>query len=345
MDRREVNLQSTVVVVSAVVIILAGLRAASAIVVPFLVSVFVATLAAPAVLWLHRRRVPKLVAILFVVLIVVGFLTLIVNVVFSTLQDMNQNLPAYQGRLEEQIESAMRSLDELLGQVGLQIDYAEILGELNLRSLVNIAGTTLLQFGNLITKSLLVTFTVLFMLLEAFRLPAKLSQALGRTEETWAGFTEFAASVQKYIAIKTATSFATGACACIWVWVLDVDYPLFWGLLAFLLNYVPNIGSIIAATPAVLMAIVQHGIAAGLIVGLGYLVTNLVVGSFVEPHFMGEGVGLSPLVVFSSLVFWGWMLGVVGMLLSTPLTISVRIGLERYPETKWIATIIGSGKK
>ncbi len=344
MDRRELNLQSTVVVVSAVVIILAGIRAASAIVVPFLVSVFVATLAAPAVLWLHRHKVPKLVAILAVVLTVVGFLTLILNVVVNTMQDMNQNLPAYQGRLEEQIESMKRTLGEIIGRMGLQIDYTEILGDFNLPSLVSIAGSTLLQFGNLLTKALLITLTVLFMLLEAFQLPAKLSKALGRTEETWAGFREFAVSVQKYIAIKTATSFATGACACIWVWILDVDYPLFWGLLAFLLNYVPNIGSIIAATPAVLMAIVQHGAATGLFVVLGYLVINLVIGSFVEPQFMGEGVGLSPLVVFGSLVFWGWMLGGAGMLLSTPLTISVRIGLERYPETKWIATMIGSGK-
>ena len=344
MQHRKSSLQSTVIVFAALAILLAGIRAASGIVVPFLISVFVATLTGPLVFWLHRHRVPKILAILFVVGTVVGFITLIVNVAMFTLQDFNQNIPTYQVRLEDQLGTMTRWLQEIIGRFGLEIATSDILRELNLGSLVGFAGSTLLQFGNFLTKSLLVVLTVLFMLLEAFRLPSKLDRALVHTERTWAGFRQFASSVQKYIAIKTATSLATGVAAGTWVWILDVDYPVFWGLVAFLLNYIPNIGSIIAATPAVLMAIVQHGGAAGLATALGYLVINLVVGSAIEPQFMGDGVGLSPLVVLMSLVFWGWMLGVAGALLSTPLTITVRIALESYPETRWIGTLIGSGK-
>jgi predicted PurR-regulated permease PerM len=344
MQHRKSSLQSTVIVFAALAIVLAGIRAASGIVVPFLISVFVATLTGPLVFWLHRHRVPKILAILFVVGTVVGFITLIVNVAMFTLQDFNQNIPTYQVRLEDQLGTMTGWLQEIIGRFGLEIATSDILRELNLGSLVGFAGSTLLQFGNFLTKSLLVVLTVLFMLLEAFRLPSKLDRALVHTERTWAGFRQFASSVQKYIAIKTATSLATGVAAGTWVWILDVDYPVFWGLVAFLLNYIPNIGSIIAATPAVLMAIVQHGGATGLATALGYLVINLVVGSAIEPQFMGDGVGLSPLVVLMSLVFWGWMLGVAGALLSTPLTITVRIALESYPETRWIGTLIGSGK-
>ncbi len=331
-------------VFAALALVLAGIRAASAIVAPLLISVFVATLAGPIVFWLHRHRIPKLVAILVVVMAMMGFLTLIVNVALFTLQDFNENLPTYQDRLEDQLESMTRRFSEIVGRFGLVLATGDILGELNLRSFVSFAGSTLVQFGSVLTKSVLVVLTVLFMLLEAFRLPSKLDKALVRTERTWAGFTEFAGSVQKYIAIKTVTSLATGVAAGTWVWILDVDYPVFWGLVAFLLNYIPNIGSIIAASPAVLMAFVQHGAAAAIATALGYLVINLVIGSVVEPHFMGDGVGLSPLVVLMSLVFWGWMLGTAGALLSTPLTISVRIALESYPDTRWIGTLIGSGK-
>lgn len=338
------SFRSTVIVLAGVTVVLAGVRAASAIIVPFLISVFVATLAGPVVFWLHQKRIPKLVAILLVVMAFMGFLALIVNVAMFTLQDFNQNLPTYQQRLESQLESMTQWLREAVGRFGLEVATSDILEELQLGSFVSFAGSTLVQFGNLLSKSILVVLTVLFMLLEAFRLPSKIEKAFVHTDRTWAGFREFATSVQKYIAIKTATSLATGVAAGTWVWILDVDYPVFWGLVAFLLNYVPNIGSILAAAPAVLMAIVQHGGATALALGLGYLAINLVIGSVIEPNFMGDGVGLSPLVVFMSLVFWAWMLGVAGALLSTPLTISVRIALESYPETRWIGTLIGSGK-
>ena len=123
--------------------------------------------------------------------------------------------------------------------------------------------------------------------------------------------------------------------------ILGVDYPILWGLVAMVFNSVPNIGSIIAAVPALLLALVQIGPDVMLYTGLGYVVVNLVMGNVVEPRFMGRGVGLSTLVVFLSLVFWGWALGLVGMLLSVPLTMIVKIALEAKEETRWIAVLIG----
>jgi predicted PurR-regulated permease PerM len=127
------------------------------------------------------------------------------------------------------------------------------------------------------------------------------------------------------------------------VWACEVDYPVLWGVLAFLLNYVPNIGSILAGIPAVLLGFLQHGSLTALVLISGYAGVNIVMGNLIEPRFMGRGLGLSTLIVFLSLIFWGWVLGPVGMLLSIPLTMIVKIALESNKDTAWISVILGSG--
>lgn len=333
---------------AAFVVVAAGIKLAAVIVVPFLLSVFLAILAGPPVFWLHRNRVPRWLAILTVILSIGGFVGLVGVLAAASLSDFANSLPGYQARLLSQWEQTLVSLEDLLTRLGIreisdsvwdQSDLSRIFG-----TTAQFAGATLLQFGNIVTKSLMAVLTVTFMLLEAFRLPKKLQPLLDQSDRKWEHFEAFARSVQKYIAIKTLTSLATGIAITLWVWMLGVDYAIFWGLLGFLLNYIPNIGSFIAAIPAVLMAAVQYGGGTALVVALGYVGINIVIGGLVEPQFMGDGVGLSPLVVFMSLVFWGFLLGPVGMLLSTPLTISVKLALEGYPDARWIATLIDSGK-
>ena len=137
-------------------------------------------------------------------------------------------------------------------------------------------------------------------------------------------------------------SLLTGVVIALWLWFLNVDYAVLWGLMAFLFNFVPNIGSIIAAVPAVLLALIDPGPVAAFYAACGYLVVNVIIGNVIEPRVMGKGLGLSTLVVFLSLVFWGWVFGPVGMLLSVPLTMIVKIVLEEHPETNWIAVLLGT---
>ncbi|MDP7389373.1 MAG: AI-2E family transporter, partial [Pseudomonadales bacterium] len=125
------------------------------------------------------------------------------------------------------------------------------------------------------------------------------------------------------------------------LWVLGVDFPLLWGLLAMLLNFIPTIGSIIAAVPPGMLAIVQAGPGTAVAVAFGFIMINMVMGNVLEPRFMGRGLGLSTLVVFLSLVLWGWLLGPIGMLLSVPLTMTAKIALEANPQTSWIAYLLG----
>ena len=197
------------------------------------------------------------------------------------------------------------------------------------------------SLGNMLANGFLILMTVIFVLLEASSFPAKLHTVLGGPESSLVRFDNFISNVKHYMAIKTLVSLATGILVAIWLTVIGVDYALLWGLLTFALNYVPNIGSIIAAVPAVLLAIIQLGFMRAGAAAAGYVVINLLMGSVIEPRFMGRGLGLSTLVVFLSLIFWGWVLGPVGMLLSVPLTITAKIALDSRDETRWIAVLLG----
>ena len=162
-----------------------------------------------------------------------------------------------------------------------------------------------------------------------------------RPEIPLAGFEEFARKLNRYVAIKTMISLGTGLLVWGWTSIWGVEFAFLWGVLAFVLNYIPNIGSILAAVPAVIIVMLFRGLAEAGLVALGYLAINVGLGSILEPRFMGRGLGLSPLVVFLSLVFWAWVLGPIGMLLAVPLTMTLKIALQSSVRTRWAAILLG----
>ncbi len=204
--------------------------------------------------------------------------------------------------------------------------------------------TLVASIGQVLTNGALILITMVFILLEMSGFPAKMKAAFGESDATDAqsNFRLVAMNIRRYVALKTVISLGTGIGIAVWLAIVGVDYPILWGLLAFLLNFIPNIGSIIAAIPAVLLAFLQLGIGSALATAGGFLVVNMVMANLIEPRVMGYGVGLSTLVVFVSLVFWGWVLGPVGMLLSVPLTVIFRIVLETSESTRWISILLGS---
>lgn len=198
--------------------------------------------------------------------------------------------------------------------------------------------------ANLLSNALIILITVIFMLLEASRIPAKLKAAFGTSHPLLANIKEIIDDVRRYMVIKTTTSALTGISVVALSLLLDIPYGLLWGVVAFLFNFVPNIGSIIAAIPPILLALVEPGqgpMQAGAI-AFGYVVINSVISYAIEPRYMGQGLGLSTLVVFLSLIFWGWVLGPVGMLLSAPLTMIVKIVLMNSDDTRWLAILMSS---
>ena len=322
---------------AAFVVIVAGMKAAAPLLVPFLLALFITIVLAPVFDGLQRLGLPAGVALLAVIIALVLVVTLIGALMGNSLQDFLRAFPGYQARLQETVAGLLQWLD---GK-GLEVSTGTVRQYLDPgKAMVMVTGM-LRGMGGLLTNGFLILITVIFLLLEASSFPDKWRVASGNAESSLADFRATARKINHYMGIKTLTSLATGIIIAGWLFLLGVDYPLLWGMLAFFLNFVPTIGSIIAAVPAVVLGLVQGGVSLALLVSAGYLAVNIGIGTFAEPRFMGRGLGLSTLVVFLSLVFWGWVLGPVGMLLSVPLTIAAKIVLEGHSGTRWLAVMLG----
>ncbi|MCU7842274.1 MAG: AI-2E family transporter [Candidatus Thiodiazotropha sp. (ex Monitilora ramsayi)] len=323
---------------AAFVVVVAGMRAADALLVPFLLSLFIAVIAAPPLFYLKDRGVPSGLAMLAVIAMIIILGMLIGWMIGGSLNDFTKNLPLYQERLTAQ---SGRVIQWLQGQ-GVQLEQEAVRAFFNPGKAMAMAGQVISGLGNVLTQALLILITVIFILVEATAFQSKIQAISSDPDASLARVKAITESIKRYMMIKTSTSLLTGVLVTTWLWILGVDYPVLWGVLAFLFNYVPNIGSIIAAVPAVLLAIVQIGLSTALWTAVGYLIVNNLVGNAIEPRFMGKGLGLSPLVVFVSLVFWGWVLGPVGMFLSVPLTMTLKIFLDGYESSRHIGHLLGT---
>ena len=330
--------RSPLLAVAALVVIFAGVKAAEQVVVPILLAAFLATISATPVFWMQQRlKVPVGIAITLAMLALLAALLGVGALVANSVAAFQDKLPAYQARLGDVQQEA----GAFLARFG--VDLSALPG-LDPQQALGFAGNALMSFGNVLTNGFVILLSVIFILAEATTFPRKLRNVLNHPERDLPHFERFAVNVNRYIAIKTTVSLATGVFVGLALWAIGVDFPILWGVFAFLLNYVPTIGSVIAALPPVLLAGLQLGLGSLLATFGVFLVVNIVMGNVVEPRFMGRSLGLSTLVVFLSLVFWNWMLGPVGMLLSVPLTMTVKIALEANPSTEWIAHLLDPGE-
>jgi predicted PurR-regulated permease PerM len=327
-------------IVAAFVIVVAGMSAAKAIIVPFFLAAFISIGGSPILFWLKKRKFPTWLALLIVMCGILVFLLLIAGLVGSSVNDFSSKLPFYEMRLRGQTNAVLDWLD----RTGVDVDRLELNKIFNSAAIMKLVVNLLNELGGVLTNGFLILITVIFMLLEASSVPVKLRSIFQDPEASLGNLKKFTDTVIRYIGIKTVVSFVTGAFVAVFLTILGVDYPLLWGLLAFILNYIPNIGSIMAAVPAILLTIIQLGLGRALVVAIGYVVINMVMGNAIEPRLMGQRLGLSTLVVFLSLIFWGWILGPVGMLLSVPLTMTVKIALDTSEDMRWISVLLGSEK-
>lgn len=330
---------SALVSFAAVIVVIYGMQLAKVLLVPFLIAAFLALITVRPMLWLQQRRVPSFLAALIIVSSMMFLLAIVGAILGSSIGDFTAALPGYQERLDVikdgVIDFAIRhfNFDKSMENVGDMIDPGWAMG---------LVASILNSLKDVLTNAFLIIFTMIFMLLEVSSVGTKVEAAFGRSAESMQGPRVFLQNLGRYLGIKTIVSTATGTCAGVLTWSLGLDFPLLWAMLAFLLNYVPTIGSIIAAVPAILLALVQLGPGAAGATAMGFAAINVVFGNVIEPRLMGYGVGISPLVVFVGLVFWGWVFGPVGMLLSVPLTMTLKLGLESDARTRWVAILIGS---
>jgi len=328
---------------AALVIIVAGLRQADTLLPPFLVAVLMSVLVAPVVLWLEERRVPAplavTIALVFVFAALVGFGALLT----TAFAGYEEALPGYRSAMAERTTSGLAWAREH----GVEIESSQIAAILHPERFLELSMNFLGGLVGAASNTALVLLTMMFVLLEATTFPKKIRIAIDDPGDDLGQWKSMLLEIQRYLAIKTIVSLITGATATLLLWALGVDFPLLWGMVAFLLNYIPTVGSIIASIPAVITAVIQPdlGIGVAALVGFGYVVINTVFGSIIEPQLMGRRLGLSPLVVFVSLAFWLWVWGPMGGLLSVPLTIVVRLVLERSEELHWVSVLLGSSSE
>lgn len=328
------------VVAAAFVIVVSGLKMAGPLLVPFLLAVFIAMIVSPLLAWLKRYHLPNGVAIFVVIALVFSVGLILAAVIGSSVDNFRQDIPTYSAKLT----AMSTSIQQWLSQRGIAIDSEQWSSSFNPGAVMGVVGNTLASFGNVMTNAVMILLTVIFILAENVSFGEKLRSATGsNNSQEW--LRTFSDSVHSYLAIKAAISLLTGLVIFVWLTILGVDYAVLWGLIAFLLNFIPTVGSFIAAVPAVLLALVQLGVFEAGLTLAGFVVVNLIMGNVLEPRWMGRGLNLSPLVVFVSLVLWGWVLGPVGMLLSIPLTIMLKIALENQDETRWIGIMLGAGKR
>jgi predicted PurR-regulated permease PerM len=260
-------------------------------------------------------------------------------IVGTSIADFTAALPSYQQRLDGIIQGALGFIAGRIDGIDSLQSFSDMI---DAGWAMGLAASILNGLKDMLTNVFLIFFTMIFILLEASTADTKVRAAFGRSTESLQRPRVFLSNLGRYLGIKTVVSAATGMLAGLLTWAIGVDFPLLWAMLAFLLNYVPTIGSIIAAVPAVLLALVQLGPGEASATALGFVAINVIFGNILEPRLMGYGVGLSPLVVFVGLIFWGFVFGPVGMLLSVPLTMTLKLGLENDAHTRWIAILIGS---
>jgi predicted PurR-regulated permease PerM len=306
----------TLVIGAAVVIVLAGLKAAQSLIIPFLLALFLAIICTPAVSWLAKRKVPVGLAVILIVIVLLGMFSGFGAIVGGSVNEFTAFAAQNQARFDGLVKSASTWFE------ARDIDPAS------------------LDLLNMLSNFFLILLTMIFMLFEAASFPTKVRTAVGPGRFDAENMRHAVIQVQRYLGLKTVTSLTTGLLVGLWTAILGLDFAVVWGLLAFLLNYIPSIGSIVAAIPAVLLGLIQGGLGYALLIAIGYVVVNVGIGNFVEPWLMGRTLGLSTLVVFLSLVFWGWMWGGVGMLLSVPLTMIFKILFENTDDLQWIAVML-----
>ena len=331
---------SILVGAAAFVIIIAGVYIAQSVIVLLLISFFLALLGTPPVLWLKEKRIPDVFAVFIVMAGMIIIIILVGAQIGSSFSSFSDELPRLQLRIREQA----LELSALLRSKGFSGTQKYLLDYVNSEAIMDLTAGLIAGLSSVLSDIVLILLTVTFILLEVSSFPIKLRSILGDPNRVFPRFTEFVVDMKRYMVIKTIINLVAGILIGVWMYILGVQFPILWGFLAFLLHYIPNIGAIISAIPAALLAFVQFGISSALLVVAGNVFVGFVIGNVIEPRLMGRKFGLSTLVVFLSLIFWGSLLGFIGAILSIPLTMTMKFAFESNESTRWIAVLLESEK-
>jgi predicted PurR-regulated permease PerM len=329
------------IIAGAISLIITLLHLANPILSPLLLAVFLAVIATPPLRWMRRKGVPKWFALALVAFVLLDIGSLLALLTTGALEGFRDSFPTYQ----ERFMLLSQQVGGVLERFGMEHSEEAIPDLFDPQRVMGLVRFTLSNASGVMATGFLVLLATMFILLEAPSMRTKLTVAFQPSPEAEARISQLFARLNRYMSIKALTSLATGVLIWVWLTFLGVDFAALWGVIAFLFNFVPTVGSIIAAVPPVLLALVQLGLPEAVLAALGFMAVNIGIGNFVEPRVMGRGLGISTLAVFISLLFWGWLFGLVGMFLAVPLTAALIAALDASPHTRPLAIMLGPALK
>lgn len=318
---------------ASIVVILAGLKSASSIVVPFLLAVFIAITISPAVVFVQKLKIPRVFSFIIVSVFVLGTLIYFGNIVISAISSFSHDLPSFQAKLNDAMQTYLNKLH-------LKINISNY--GINPDAFLEKASGILKQTGKILSTSFFIFILIAFMIFETNIIEEKVRYFSKINSLANVFVIDFISNLKRYLLIKTLASGATGFLIYLGLLSLNIPYASLWGLSAFILNYIPTIGSIVAAIPTIFITLATSDLNTTFwVVGI-YIFVNVAIGNIIEPRFLGEQLGISTIVVLASLLLWGFIFGIGGLFLAIPLTMSIKIALNSNPKTRFIATILSN---
>lgn len=330
------NLKNYFFYFTSFIIIIAGIKMASQIVVILFLAIFISSIFSTLLKVFQKKHVPKIFSYFIILIIIVAISLMLIYVINISLKDFITNFPIY----EEKFKSTLLKLLHYAQDSGFDIDKAKIIETLSFGSFFGFTTNILGSIGTFLSKFLLVIIGVAFILAESKSFQTKLKVIFRNDIKKLEHFNLFSFNIQKYFVVKFFTSFLTGFIVAVFLTFFGVDYPILWGVLAMLFNFVPVFGSIVAAIPAILLALLNLDLNITLWVMALYIVINISISNILEPKLMGKELGLSPLIIFFSLIFWGYILGIVGMFLAVPITMTLKIAFDSNLDTRWLGILM-----
>lgn len=326
-----------IVGLASIAIILIAVKGASVIVSQFLMAFVITVAVAPIQSWLIKRGMKPVFAFLITVIVVVVGLALLMLALTASLSRFIGDLPQY----EEEFAQLQGQIQELLAPLGISQDTVAASASANSSSLVQgVASAASWLIGGFTNFGFMLALAA-FMLFEATQLPAKWEQIASPSRR--APVERFVGDVRSYIVVTTWVNFLVGLIDTVLLFILGVPYAVLWGVLAFLFGFIPSIGFLLSLVGPALMAFLVSGPTAALIVIVAFILINGGIQNIVMPRMMGEGTDLSPAVVFGSLLFWGFVLGPIGAILSVPMTMIVRLALSSSEDTAGLGYLMSAG--
>lgn len=346
----------TLFLLASLVILVAGLKEAAGFFVPFLLAFFIATVSFPITAWLRRHRVPRFLAVVATVMVDFAFLAGLVVIGITLVGDLqtkwdDKYQAASKTKLQEAENWAVRVLEQwevedARAKVRTYVteDLGNQLSNIKVEDLVDLSTNVVGRVTAFLGAAFIVLLCTVFMLTEARMFGRRLALIARARGPNLRRMLTAGKDIQRFLGIKTMVSLATGFLAGFLCWAAGLDFFILWGILAYALNYIPVLGSIIAGIPPTILALVLMGWPSAVAVLVGYTAINIFLGNFVEPMMMGHRFGMSTLVVIVSVMFWGWVWGPVGMFLAVPIMMMLKVVLENSYEFRWIAVAISKEK-